>query len=499
LGTKKYPDEDEYESFLSKFGGFGNAYTDMEDTNYYFSISSQQNEGQDASEGLRGGLDRLAQFFISPTCDESMVERELRAIDSEYRNGKTNDAWRNYQFLKKISNQKHPFSKFGCGNYETLTSQGSPVSELKRFWKEYYTTSNMRLTVVGRSSLDALQRAVEESFGDLPYSNEPPRRIKENPKSSMFPRENAVYDPEEPAFGQQELGKIREVIPLLETRSVKVHFSTPPMDDPVLRKTKPHRVLSHLLGHESPGSLHSLLNELGLITGLSSGASIDTSDFSLFGLTLSLTPKGMEEKDLVLELIFQWIALIKKTAIEQPELLADYHNELRQISANNFKFRESGDPTDFCTSASELMFDDENPAKILASGSLVNDYDTLVAEAFLERLKPQNAMVTIVNSSVEKKVTDGWKVEPLYGATYRESDISDEKLTKWEDIDQPVHHKLHLPALNKYIPSDFLLRCDDDKELQKMTDSEREETRNEYPTLLKQGPNFRLWVSINTT
>jgi hypothetical protein len=103
LGTEKYPSEDEYERFLSAHGGFCNAYTDMEDTNYYFSVTSQQEDIHETSEGLKGGLDRLAQFFIAPNFEESMVERELQAIDSEYRNGKTSDGWRNYQFLKSIS------------------------------------------------------------------------------------------------------------------------------------------------------------------------------------------------------------------------------------------------------------------------------------------------------------------------------------------------------------------------------------------------------------
>ena len=40
LGTEKYPKENDYETFLSKYGGFSNAYTDMEDTNYYFSLTT---------------------------------------------------------------------------------------------------------------------------------------------------------------------------------------------------------------------------------------------------------------------------------------------------------------------------------------------------------------------------------------------------------------------------------------------------------------------------
>ena len=468
----------------------------MEDTNYYFSVTTQQSDPDVTSEGLKGGLDRLAQFFIAPKFEEGMVERELRAIDSEYRNGKTNDSWRNYQFLKSISNQKHPFSKFGCGNYETLTSEGQPVGELKKFWEKYYRASNMRLAVVGRSSLDALQEAVETSFNDLPYTNDPPRHKKVNPNSPIFTREHASYDSENPAFGKNELGKVREIIPLLESRSLKVQFATPPMDDPMMQKTKPSRALSHLLGHESPGSLHHLLNDLGYVTSLTSGTAIDTSDFSLFSLTLSLTPKGMEEKDKILDLIFQWLNLIKKTASEQPELLEKYHNELRQISSTNFKFRENGDPTDFCSSAAQLMHDNKPPAELLVSGSMCDDYDPVVAEAFMERLRPENCMIMVVDSGLNKEKPDEWKVEPLYGASYRESEIEPEKIKNWGNSDE-IDPKLHLPALNDYIPTDFSLRCDDDGPGAEMTEPERKRSQKENPKLLHEEENFRMWHKMD--
>ena len=495
LGTEKYPAEDEYEGFLSKYGGFANAYTDMEDTNYYFSVTTQQGDPDQTSDALEGGLDRLAQFFIAPTFKTTMVERELRAIDSEYRNGKTSDAWRNYQFLKAVSNQRHPFAKFGCGNYETLTSQGSPVGELRKFWEKYYTTSNMRLAVVGRSSLDALQKSVERTFGELAHSDEPPRRVKINPSSPLFPQENAIYGPNNPAFGSEQLGKIREIIPLMETRNVKILFSTPPMDDPVLKKNKPYRVLSHLLGHESPGSLHAMMNDMGVLMGLTSGVAVDTSDFSLFSLSLSLTPKGMKELDLVLSLVFQWIALIRKAALEQPDLMAKYHNELRQIAKTNFRFRENGDPTDFCSSAAELLFDtDVPPEEILASGSLYGDYDPIVAQAFMERLRPENAMITIMDSGLKQENPDEWQVEPIYGAIYRERQMTKDQMDQWEN---PPHidPKLHMPALNDYIPTDFSLRCDDSGVI--LSPEELEDARKEDPALLEQRANFRMWHKMD--
>lgn len=39
LGTEKYPDENSYSQFISAHGGRSNAYTALENTNYYFDIT----------------------------------------------------------------------------------------------------------------------------------------------------------------------------------------------------------------------------------------------------------------------------------------------------------------------------------------------------------------------------------------------------------------------------------------------------------------------------
>ena len=292
LGTQKYPDENEYETFLGSHGGSSNAYTDMQDTNYYFSVQaplldeddddddddSQQQIDTATSEGLKGALDRFAQFFIAPNFNEDMVEREMRAVDSEYKNSITSDSWRFYQTLKHGSNSQHPFSKFGCGNYETLSTKPSPRDDLFAFWNKHYRGDNMKLCVVGRASLDALEQSVVETFGQLPtktdikLTNKNLQKTNQNIKNNqqLFVTEHSQYDGIA-AFGSDQLGKIREIIPVLETRAINIYFATPPMDDPVLKETHPYRVISHLLGHESPGSLHSLLLQQGFINDLTSG------------------------------------------------------------------------------------------------------------------------------------------------------------------------------------------------------------------------------------
>ena len=88
LGTKSYPNEEDFTAFLSTHGGSSNAYTDSEDTVYFFDVNA---------EHLDGALDRFSQFFISPLFTETATNRELNAIDSEHAKNINNDGFRIYQ------------------------------------------------------------------------------------------------------------------------------------------------------------------------------------------------------------------------------------------------------------------------------------------------------------------------------------------------------------------------------------------------------------------
>ena len=57
LGTEKYPDVDEYSSYLRNNGGYSNAYTASDLTNYQFQV---------LPDAFEGAIDRFSQFFISP-------------------------------------------------------------------------------------------------------------------------------------------------------------------------------------------------------------------------------------------------------------------------------------------------------------------------------------------------------------------------------------------------------------------------------------------------
>ena len=61
---------------MSNNGGSNNAYTAFTETNYHFDVSN---------EGFEAGLDRFSRFFIAPLLKEDSTEREMKAVDSEYK------------------------------------------------------------------------------------------------------------------------------------------------------------------------------------------------------------------------------------------------------------------------------------------------------------------------------------------------------------------------------------------------------------------------------
>ena len=87
MGTKKYPDESEYQNYITKNSGDTNAFTSSLNTNYIFQVSNS---------ALYGALDRFAQFFIDPLFDSSCTEREMKAVDSEFNMNLQSDFWRKH-------------------------------------------------------------------------------------------------------------------------------------------------------------------------------------------------------------------------------------------------------------------------------------------------------------------------------------------------------------------------------------------------------------------
>ncbi|RYG44143.1 peptidase M16, partial [archaeon] len=138
LGTRDYPSDSEHSQFLATHGGSANAYTSLEDTNYFFSVSS---------DALDEALSRFSGFFKAPLFLESAIVRELAAVESEHSKNLQSDAWRGFQLLKHMANPASRFNSFSTGSLATLNHTGIRAA-MMAFTLMHYTAPNMRLTIV---------------------------------------------------------------------------------------------------------------------------------------------------------------------------------------------------------------------------------------------------------------------------------------------------------------------------------------------------------------
>ena len=166
LGTKKYPDESSYKQYLKDHGGRANASTGMHDTIYQFDVHC---------DNLSGAIDRFSQFFIAPLFTESATDRELNAVNNENGNNYQSDSRRMFQFDKSLAKKDNPFYKFGTGNIETLkhTPAEKKINvreELLKLYQTYYSSAIMKACIVGKESLDELEKLGISMYKDIPLN-----------------------------------------------------------------------------------------------------------------------------------------------------------------------------------------------------------------------------------------------------------------------------------------------------------------------------------------
>ena len=280
LGTEKYPDEAEYSNYLRSNGGYSNAYTSGDHTNYHFEVNH---------EAFEGALDRFSQFFIAPLFDADFTEREMNAVDSEFEKNLQNDGWRQQEIFRTMVRPDHPEHHFSIGNLETL--RGISRADFMAFYDRYYSANLMALALTSNASLDEMEGWARKYFSPIENKQRPPVDYSADLVDTSRPPGLVLVEP------VQDKRALSLAFPVRGTRA--------------LYQSKPDGLIGFLLGYEGEGSLLSLLKAQGLATSLSGGAYQATKDYSLFSVEVGLTPAGAEDWQRVLETTFAYIDLLR--------------------------------------------------------------------------------------------------------------------------------------------------------------------------------------------
>ncbi|CAH2101006.1 unnamed protein product [Euphydryas editha] len=414
----KYPNGIEFRRFLSTHGGLYYAFTFMDHTSYYFSLLPQH---------LAKVLDIFARLLMSPQFTEMATGRELSSINSEHQNNASSDIWRLIQLNKSTADPKHPYHKFGAGNKETLEiipkEKGINVhKEVLKFHQKWYSSNIMTLIVMGKESLDELEKMVLKLFSAV------------EDKSVTAPTW-----PDHP-FPPHLRAKRTYYYPVKHLRFLSIDFPIPDMRKHY--KSGPRYYLSQLLEHKGPGSLLSVLKARGWSNNLIPSRRIDARGFAFFTVQVDLTEAGVDHIDEIVELVFQYIAMLKKQGPQRR-----VWEEQRDLLALEFRFRDAPDAL-IAVEAHAHKLQDVPMQDILSASYLMTEWRPDLIENLLELLTPDNVRVEVGAKCFEKKCT---QTEPWYGTKYLQEDIDKETLAKWKAVE--LNPELHLPLPNEFIPA----------------------------------------------
>jgi len=438
LGTKKYPKVGEYNEYLKANGGWSNAGTGQEHTNYFFEVN------QDAFEEA---VDRFAQFFISPSLDPQYVDREKNAVHSEYSMKIKDDARRIREVLKDTTNQAHSASQFSVGNLDTLADRGDDllIDDLTKQYKDYYSASRMSLALVGKESLDVLEQWAREKFTAVPNNGSLSKPSTEKP------------------YLAEQLGVRIDIEPMKDTRNLTLYFPVP--NSVQHFKEKPLELISDLLANEGKGSLFSHLKQQGLIESLSS-YHYGPDDFEQFTITMTLTPKGLKDYQSVTEAAFSYLELLS-----DKEFNASYFKELKAIAKTNFDFQEKSSSSGTASNLSrQLQY--YAPEHIVDSRYSYGSYSHKLVREYLSYLTPENMRQVLVAKGVKTN-----KVQPLYDTPYAMSKLSDDEVKRYQSPAKIA--ALELPPANPFLATNLSLKT--------------VEQGGDNPTVVLEQAGFKLW------
>lgn len=412
-GTKKFPDENQFMSYITANGGYSNAFTSHDHTCYYYTIQPNV---------LLDSLEMFSSFFEEPLLKADSVDREKEAVDAEHSKNKFNDLWRLNEIVRKACVDYHPIKNFGTGSNKTLGI--SNIHEhVKTFFETHYSSDLMTLVIVSKDPIEMVKNKVMSIFDNIPLRVTEQNRKIYSGKILDYP-------------------KIIKVVPIESVEKITMYWDIPSFNTTPL--ASPISFISHLLGHEGKGTIHYFLTQMGYISRLLAGPFQQIADRCIFQLDITLTSTGSNHRNKIIYVVMQYINLIKSQI--NSEHLKLLYNEILTFNAFKFKYMTKCSSEqraiEYCKLINDYVFDLHDLLMLPYANenyepNVKHNMSTVLNDMTLEKL-----VVTFVSNKFKDECT---LEDPDYGTKYN---IYNEfpKYSELFDISL-----LTLPQLNPFV------------------------------------------------
>ncbi len=394
LGTQKYPVPDSFFEFVQANAGMSNAFTAFDKTNYHFQVNAEK---------FDEALDRFSDYFKAPTLDPHYADKERNAVNSEWSMNRSQDNWILHILDGETANRSNPQARFNIGNLETLVDKKDSIlqEEMKSFYNRYYSSNNMRLTLVGNQSIAELKVLAEKYFSPIRNKNIVPPTVTTPGLTSADMGKNIYY---------QSLKDIK-----------KLYVDFPIKNNKDQWRVKPNEFVNNLITSEEEGTLCEQLRTQGFANSVTAYVNPDAYGADgYFRIEADLTELGLKAPDRVIASVFAYVELIKKQGVKEL-----YFRELKAMKAKDFESVAKPDPLKQAIGLTMDQFD--YPVENLLNADYVyENFNIEAVNEVLEQLQPANARIWYISKD---QVAD--KAIPYFEGKYAIRDISAEEQLRW--------------------------------------------------------------------
>ena len=154
------------DAMSARIGGSGaNGSTSRDRTNYYQTVPNDALEKMIWAEA-----DKLGWFINTVT--EPVLAKEKQVVKNEKRQSVDNRPYGHVRYVvgKNLYPKDHPYNWQVIGSLEDL--QNATLSDVKEFYKRWYTPNNAILTIAGDFEMDQAKEWVRKYFNEIPAGQE---------------------------------------------------------------------------------------------------------------------------------------------------------------------------------------------------------------------------------------------------------------------------------------------------------------------------------------
>ncbi|KAK6461247.1 Metalloenzyme, LuxS/M16 peptidase-like protein [Scheffersomyces coipomensis] len=158
LGSKQFPNPNEFMGLIGSNGGNTNAFTTGEQTCFYYELPINQTE-HNHELIFDYSLRNFSAFFKNPIFNYNLLNQEVNAINNEHDSNKSNINKIFYHGNLFTLNESPKINKLNIRNY------------LINYFQNYFQPNKMSLVIEGPQSLNHLQKLVVQNFNNIGQSS----------------------------------------------------------------------------------------------------------------------------------------------------------------------------------------------------------------------------------------------------------------------------------------------------------------------------------------